>query len=224
MKKKRVQFIVLAIVCILCIGGYFVLKNTDFAQEEEITETVVTDFSRDDVKELTVTGDHDLHFVKEYDAWTETSIPGETLKESSINYLLTLIDNITTTETVVESPDDLSAYGLQEPVRTIQAVLNDDTVITIHAGGESSLLSKYYIQVEGDPNVYLVSSYIVTEFEKEPDYFIEEEETETASAEETEVAGAETDAADAETDAAGVETDATDAETGPEETSDSDET
>lgn len=210
MKKKKVQFIVLAIVCILCIGGYFVLKNMDFTQEEETTETVVTDFSKDEVKELTVTGDHDLHFIKEDDAWTETSIPGETLKESSINYLLTLIDNITTTETVVESPDDLSAYGLKEPVRTIQAVLNDDTVITIHAGGESSLLSKYYIQVEGDPNVYLVSSYIVTEFEKEPDYFIEEEETETASDEETDTAGAETEAAGAESE--------------PEEKSDSDET
>lgn len=186
MKKKRIQFIILAVLCILCIGGYFLLKNTDFAQEEETAKTAVTDFPKDDVKELTVTGDYNLHFVKENDAWTETSIPGEPIQESSVNYLLTLIDNITTTETVVESPDDLSTYGLEEPVRTIQATLNDDTVVTVYAGSESSLLSKYYIQVDGDPNVYLVSSYIVTEFEKEPEYFIKEEETETASGVETE--------------------------------------
>lgn len=189
MRKKNIQLIVLAVICIACIGGYFLLKNMDFSQEEETTETVVTDFSKDDVKELTVSGDYDLHFVKEEDIWTETSIPEETIRESSINYLLTLIDNITTTETVVEAPEDLSAYGLEEPVRTIRAVLNDDTAITIYAGSESSLLSKHYIQVEGDPNVYLVSSYIVTEFEKEPSYFIEEEETETADEDLTEDEG-----------------------------------
>lgn len=180
MRKKNIQLILLAALCIVCIGGYFFLKSMDFSQEEETTETVVTDFSKDDVVELTVTGDYDLHFVKEDDVWTETSIPEETIQESSVNYLLTLIDNITTTETVVEAPEDLSAYGLEEPIRTIRATLNDDTVITIYAGSESSLLSKHYIRVEGDQNVYLVSSYIVTEFEKEPDYFIEEEETETA--------------------------------------------
>lgn len=181
MKKKKIQFIVLAVICIVCIGGYFLLKNMDFSQEEEETETVVTDFSKDDVKELTVTGDHELHFVREGDGWTESSIPDEAIKESSVNYLLTLIDNITTTETVVEAPEDLSEYGLEEPVRTIRVVLNDDTAVTIYAGSESELLSKYYIQVEGDANVYLVSSYIVTEFEKDPDYFIEEEETDTAA-------------------------------------------
>lgn len=192
MKKQKIQFIVLAVICIVCIGGYFLLKNMDFSQEEEETETVVTDFSKDDVKELTVTGDHELHFVREGDSWTESSIPDEVIKESSVNYLLTLIDNITTTETVVEASEDLSEYGLEEPVRTIRAVLNDDTAVTIYAGSESELLSKYYIQVEGDANVYLVSSYIVTEFEKDPDYFIEEEETES----ETETAGTEETVAD----------------------------
>ncbi|MDO4332149.1 MAG: DUF4340 domain-containing protein [Eubacteriales bacterium] len=189
MRKQKIQFIILAVICIVCIGGYFGLKNAEFSQDEETTETTVTGFSKDDATELTVTGDHELHFVKENDVWTEQSLPGENITQSSINYLLTLIDNITTSETVIEAPDNLSEYGLEEPYRTISATLSDGSVITIYAGNESSLLSKYYIRVEGDDNVYLVSSYIVTEFDKTAEEFVEEEtetNTEEAVSEETE--------------------------------------
>ena len=92
------------------------------------------------------------------------------------------IANITTTETVVEAPEDLSQYGLEEPFRTITAVLSDGTQVVIYAGNKSDLLSEYYIKVEGDDNVYLVSSNIVTDFDKDPEDFIDETETETETA------------------------------------------
>ena len=52
----------------------------------------------------------------------------------------------------------------------------------IYAGNKSDLLSEYYIKVEGDDNVYLVSSNIVTDFDKDPEDFIDETETETETA------------------------------------------
>lgn len=214
MKKQKIQFIILAVICIICIGGYFLVKNTEFSRDEETAETTVTDFSKDDVIQLAVTGDHELHFVKQDDVWTEQSLPDENITQSSVNYLLTLIDNITTPETVIEAPQDLSEYGLEEPYRTICATLGDGTEITIYAGNESSLLSKYYIRVEGDDNVYLVSSYIVTEFDKTAEEFIEEEvETET---EETETEETESEAETAETES---ETEEKENETAIEETS-----
>lgn len=203
MKKQKLQFILLAAVCLICIGGYFIIKNMEFAEEETTVETVVTDFSKDDVTELTVTGDHELHFVREDDVWTETSLPDETIRESSVNYLISEINHITTTETVVESPEELSQYGLEEPLRTITAVLSDGSSVTIYVGKESSLLSKHYIQVEGDPNVYLAASYIVNAFEEDAEYFVEEEETETgteeAETETEEVGTTETETMEAET-------------------------
>ena len=92
--------------------------------------------------------------------------------------LLSQISSITTQETVVESPEDLAQYGLEEPFRTIEAKFADGTSVTILAGSESPLLSKYYIQVQDDPNVYLISSYIVTDFDKTAEEFVEEETTE----------------------------------------------
>ena len=131
---------------------------------------------------LILSGDHEVHLVKTDDIWTENSLPDETIKESTVNTLLNEIANITTTETVVEAPEDLSQYGLEEPFRTITAVLSDGTQVVIYAGNKSDLLSEYYIKVEGDDNVYLVSSNIVTDFDKDPEDFIDETETETETA------------------------------------------
>lgn len=194
MKKQKIQILILLVLCIVCVGGYFIIRNHTFETEEETVSVDVTNFNKDDVTELIVSGDHDVHLVKTDDTWTESSLPDETISESTVNMLLNEIDNITTDETVVEAPEDLSEYGLDEPFRTITAVLSDGSQVVIYAGNKSDLLSEYYIKVEGDDNVYLVSSYIVTDFDKTTEDFIEETETETATEETTETET--TDAAD----------------------------
>ena len=182
MKKQKIQIMILLVLCIVCVGGYFIIRNHTFETEEETVSVDVTNFNKDDVTELILSGDHEVHLVKTDDAWTESSLPDETIKESTVNTLLNEIANITTTETVVEAPEDLSQYGLEEPFRTITAVLSDGTQVVIYAGNKSDLLSEYYINVEGDDNVYLVSSNIVTDFDKDPEDFIDETETETETA------------------------------------------
>ena len=182
MKKQKTQILILLVLCIVCVGGYFIIRNHTFETEEETVSVDVTNFNKDDVTELILSGDHEVHLVKTDDIWTESSLPDETIKESTVNTLLNEIANITTTETVVEAPEDLSQYGLEEPFRTITAVLSDGTQVVIYAGNKSDLLSEYYIKVEGDDNVYLVSSNIVTDFDKDPEDFVDETETETETA------------------------------------------
>lgn len=189
MKKQKIQLLVLLAVCVLCVGGYFLIRSHDFETKEELPEVSVTDFNKDDVTELTVSGDNALKLVKGGDGvWTEASIPEEPIQQESVNMLLSEIDNITTSETVIESPEDLSQYGLDEPFRTITATLSDGTAVTIHAGAKSNLLSKYYVKTEGSETVYMVDSYIVEDFAKTPQELIEEETTETESTVETETA------------------------------------
>lgn len=208
MKKQKIQLLVLLAVCVLCVGGYFLIHSHDFETKEELPEVSVTDFNKDDVTELTVSGDNALKLVKGGDSvWTEASIPEEPIQQESVNMLLSEIDNITTSETVIESPEDLSQYGLDEPFRTITATLSDGTTVTIHAGAKSDLLSKYYVKTEGSETVYMVDSYIVEDFAKTPQELIEEETTETESAVETETAAeAESVTEAAETETAETET------------------
>ena len=105
-----------------------------------------------------------------------------------------LVNNIAgiTTESVVEQPEDLSEYGLDNPVRTIKATLENGSGIIIYVGNQNDLTGDYYIRLEGDDQVYGISSYVVTAFDKEPEEFIEETEEETTSAEDTEETAAET--------------------------------
>ncbi|MFQ8703561.1 MAG: DUF4340 domain-containing protein [Eisenbergiella sp.] len=118
--------------------------------------------------------------------WREESIPEKAIKQESVNMLLSEIDNITTSETVIEAPEDLSQYGLDEPFRTITAELSDGTSVTLCAGAKSDLLSKYYVKTESGESVYMVDSYIVEDFAKMPEELVEEETMETPAAAEAE--------------------------------------
>lgn len=199
MKKQKMQFLILLAVCLVCIGGYFLIKNKKFEKTEEETAVTVTDFNKDDVVNLDLTGDHEFHFVKEDDTWTETSMEGVSIDQAKVNSLVSLISDITTEETVVESPSDLAQYGLDEPYRTISATLSDGTTVTIYVGTESNLLTKYYVQVEGSDDVYLIDPYIISSYNT-PLEEIAEQETETAETETDSEAGNETDIeTDAET-------------------------
>lgn len=202
MKKQKIQMIVLLAVCALCVGGYFVISRHEFETQEEAAEVSVTDFNKDDVTALTVSGDHELKLVKGDDGvWHEESIPEETIKQASVNMLLSEIDNITTSETVIEAPEELGQYGLDEPFRTITAELSDGTSVTIYAGAKSELLSKYYVKTQDSEKVYMADSYIVEDFDVTPEELIEEEttEAETTETEATETEMTETETTETET-------------------------
>lgn len=188
MKKQKIQMCILLAVCGLCVGGYFAISGHEFEIKEELSEVLVTDFNKDDVTGLTVSGDYELKLVKGDDGvWREESIPEKAIKQESVNMLLSEIDNITTSETVIEAPEDLSQYGLDEPFRTITAELSDGTSVTLCAGAKSDLLSKYYVKTESGESVYMVDSYIVEDFAKMPEELVEEETTGTEdTGEETE--------------------------------------
>lgn len=188
MKKQKIQMCILLAVCGLCVGGYFAISRHEFEIKEELSEVLVTDFNKDDVTGLTVSGDYELKLVKGDDGvWREESIPEKAIKQESVNMLLSEIDNITTSETVIEAPEDLSQYGLDEPFRTITAELSDGTSVTLCAGAKSDLLSKYYVKTKSGESVYMVDSYIVEDFAKMPEELVEEETTGTEdTGEETE--------------------------------------
>ena len=192
MKKQKIQILILLVLCIVCVGGYFIIRNHTFETEEETVSVDVTNFNKDDVTELILSGDHEVHLVKTDDAWTESSLPDGAAHggdADSIGTMTSAVASLSFGDLVTYNASDLSQYGLEEPFRTITAVLSDGTQVVIYAGNKSDLLSEYYIKVEGDDNVYLVSSNIVTDFDKDPEDFIDETETETATEETAESSG-----------------------------------
>lgn len=181
MKKKKIQLLVLVILCLLCVGAYVLVKNMDFAQEETLSaqQVTVTDFAFGDVTALSVTGDHILNFVKEEEKWVNADDRKMTLDQNQISSLVNNIAGLVT-ESVVEEPENLSEYGLDNPVRTIKAEMKNGSNVIIYVGNQNDLTGDYYIRLEGDDRLYGISSYVVTAFDKDPEEFIEETTEETA--------------------------------------------
>lgn len=118
-------------------GSYFDLSNEEF-----IAELIQASFANND--KTGIIDDYGLRYLK-------ADVQGR-------NYLVfadTSIENIT-----IESPEDLSEYGLDEPVLTITAKADRDIVINV---GNSNMDGQKYITI-GDGNVYLVSSTILSTF------------------------------------------------------------
>lgn len=186
MRKQKLHFGILLIVCILCAAAWFLVRYLDLSEsEEETVEYTVTDFDAGEVTALAAGGDYPLNFVKEDGAWCNAEDRSASIQQSMVENLLTYITHITS-ETAIPEPEDLSQYGLDEPSMTITATLENGESIILHIGERNSITGDYYLQVSGDDTVYTVSSSLVSTFEKTPEDFVEEEtETETESETET---------------------------------------
>ena len=194
MKKQKMHFGILLVVCILCAAVYFLVRSLDLSEsgEEEAAEVTVTDFEAGDVMALTTGGDYPLNFVKEEGTWYNADDRSVSIQQSMVETLLSYITHITT-DTAIAEPEDLSQYGLDEPSMTITATLENGTNVILHIGESNSMTGDYYLQMSGDDTVYTVSPSLVSTFEKTPEDFVEEEtetetETETEAEMETETA------------------------------------
>ena len=179
MKKQKIQLLILAVVCLLCVGAYFGARYLGNVEENEETETfTATDFSVSDAIELIVSGDYPLNFTKDNDVWKDAQDRNASISQSMVESLLTQIHHVTS-DTCIENPEDLGQYGLDEPSMTITVTLKNGSSIILNIGDANGMTGDYYLQVEGNTSVYTLSPSVVSAFEKTPEDFIEETETES---------------------------------------------
>ena len=72
-----------------------------------------------------------------------------------------------TADSTVESPEDVSEYGIDQPTQQVTLNFSDGSEKTLTFGTENEIVGGTYVQVSGDDNVYLVgSSYVNTTLNK----------------------------------------------------------
>ena len=186
MRKQKIQFIVLAVILIVCIGGYFGItsyyKNKESNEKEASTIKVL---EIENYKDLTKVSynyeDATINLVKKDNKWKD---------ESNINseMLSTLVEIDASTK--IDSPEDISQYGFAKDsdgnitgkTNSITVTDNDGKVNKIYIGSTNPYDStKYYMMVNDDTNVYVVDSTVNDAFSKD----VEELEEETTTVEET---------------------------------------
>lgn len=160
MKKQTRTLAVLAVLVVVCLGGYFALKGWNQAQEEaEHTYLArITDVSR-------ITYDKDgLEMSFTYDGdglWTYDGDETFPLNADDLDAIGALFESLEA-QKVIREPEALSSYGLDAPRRivTVEGQPADDesaSSVTLLLGDEVD--SNCYVMVEGEEDtVYTISS------------------------------------------------------------------
>lgn len=183
MKRKRSMIALLAAVVLLA-GLYVYLanrpQNNEQADKQPIIEISQLDLEK--VIRLTLRNENtpeELVFEKHTREVEEQEEPGsdeneqpqiETfwvnakpyeveLAQSKVTDLARSFSSLNADMLVEEQPQDLSIYGLDQPVATGTAQLEDGTRVTLHLGNKTAAGSTWYLMKEGDPRVFTVANH-----------------------------------------------------------------
>ena len=165
MRKKNKGVLILLVILILLVAVYFILrtwnaKQTEKEEEKQEAATVhVTDTSADDIVSMKFNvGNGDLEFSKEDDQWYYTPDKDFPLKQSYPEDMAETVGSITADRELTDG-DSIDAYGLDDPVYTIEYTDADGNTTEILFGNMTG--DDYYVMLNGSDTVYTVSSSVI---------------------------------------------------------------
>lgn len=184
MKKRKNTMLILVVILAVLLLCYFVIgKIQENQKENEPVEETVYAVEASDIVSMTYSdGTSTMAFTKTDDTWTYDADATIALEQSTIESMESTFGEIAA-ERVIEKPDALADYGLEEPAYTIELQDSDGNVTTIYVGNQTD--SYYYLTVGDQEVVYTVDSSVVSamEFDVEALKEVEEETTEETSGE-----------------------------------------
>ena len=154
MTKQTKTLTVLAAALVVCGGAYAALRVWN-DQQAQLDDTVyVTQLS--DFTALSFTnGQGELSFTKAEDAWQydgDASFPAD---QEAVEDLAEQVGSLAAIR-VIDDPEDLSAYGLDEPTLQASVTAGDGTAVTLLLGDVSD--SYCYAKRTDSDTVYTVST------------------------------------------------------------------
>ena len=156
--RRQKRLAVLLAVLILCIAAAVLISRIDFEEKMTGTETTIIDVESSDITRLAWNYEEEVAFVYEDEEWKyeeDDQMPADQ------ELLAEIAENLSgiTSDKMVEEPQALSVYGLDDPAYTL-TVETEDTVYEISIGDESFSDDEVYIST-GDDYVYLTNSELI---------------------------------------------------------------
>lgn len=169
------------LILLLCALGavvavFFIVQAASGTYNASLTDETTTLFSMesaDDATALSWTYDGEMiEFDKNDDTWEYSADSAFPVDEDQITSLLGNLLSVQSTKTI-NSPEDISQYGLDEPSVTV-TVKTADAEASFDFGDATGITGEYYCS-NGDGNVYLVSSAIADSFNLDALSLVEKE-------------------------------------------------
>lgn len=175
MRNQKKQMIILLVILIIAVGAYvgFRLYNKNDVQEETSTTHKLTSFTSDDISSLIYDYDGEKYtLLKGSDIWICEEDKSLKLNSDKILSLCSDVSSITSEDEITDVKD-YSMYGLDNPHRTIEVKVGNENH-TIKYGDYNEVISKYYVCIDDNPNVYTTSAFRCNDFDVTPADLVEE--------------------------------------------------
>lgn len=186
MKKQKIQMIIVFVLLILCIGGYYFVTHTNLEDEEQevnVATIHLTQAEGDSIVKLAFLYKGEPQtYVKENDIWYFDDDRTLEISQSDLKNMISYICSISPGK-VISDPSDLSEYGLDNPQNVISFETTDGGVQTLYIGDYFDMDGTNFARVDGDDNVYTVASYYANTFEKNVSDLIVSEDVQEESEE-----------------------------------------
>lgn len=156
--RRQKRLAVLLAILILCIAAAVLISRIDFEEKMTGIETTIIDVESSDITRLAWNYEEEVAFVYEDEEW---KYEGDDQMAVDQELLAEIAENLSgiTSDKMVEEPQALSVYGLDDPAYTL-TVETGDTVYEISIGDESFSDDEVYIST-GDDYVYLTNSELI---------------------------------------------------------------
>jgi len=155
------------------LGSYiwFVERKQEPKREGEREKVTVLAVDKAKVKEISVAsaGGETIRLVKEASGWKVTAPFAAPADTSAVESMLTSLEKLEADEVVVEKVANPAEYGLDNPSRTITAVVEGaPAALRVEFGSKSPDGSSVYARGSGSPRIYLVPQWVEGGFDKKP--------------------------------------------------------
>lgn len=172
--KRGKKLIILSFVLIIMAVLVYLMKhastNEDGFEQEKPAEKMIS-ISENEIVSLSWNAEgEELSFVRIGDEWVKTDDSEFPVNSHILNGMAYSLSTIYPTR-VIETPENIAEYGLDNPSLTV--VINDN--ITVNFGIVSEISGNYYMSI-GDGKVYLAYCGVVSDFERGINAVIKSEE------------------------------------------------
>lgn len=169
-KKKALPLLGLLLVLILLIVAYVAYdqydkkKQKDKEAQKEASAIIVTSMEEDSLTSITIKSSQgEINLVKDdTDEWIEKENPEVPIDVDKVDGIVTALVKLEALKVVAEDVNDLSEYGFDEPKVTISTVDQDGKEQTLKIGEDSPLGDGSYVYLDGQKNVYLVGTEVIS--------------------------------------------------------------
>lgn len=159
--------LLLGILC-AALGAYVYFVEFEKAEEEAKKKTLL-EVKQEDITAVTLSyPDREIALEKSGDSWTMTKPVKAAADQISAGNLARAIAECELKKTLDDAPADLSPFGLDQPQITVRVKTKDKELPAIKIGKNTPVGYNTYVQLEGNPKIFLTGSAFEAGMKKEP--------------------------------------------------------